>query len=114
MTASFVSGFIQGFVLFLAIPLDLGLPFGGGKGGIICDPKSLSSGELERLMESAPALKPMLRPAPSKWEWVKLGAKHKLRRIGRRLHRHGRRRHRFRGEAGPAGGGGDVRGDRRA
>lgn len=29
MTASFVSGFIQGFVLFLAIPLDLGLPFGG-------------------------------------------------------------------------------------
>lgn len=29
VTASFVSGFIQGFVLFLAIPLDLGLPFGG-------------------------------------------------------------------------------------
>lgn len=29
VTASFVSGFLQGFVLFLAIPLDLGLPFGG-------------------------------------------------------------------------------------
>ncbi len=26
-----------------------GLPFGGGKGGIACDPHSLSSGELERL-----------------------------------------------------------------
>ena len=25
------------------------------------------------------------RPAPSKWEWAKLGAKHKLRKIGRRL-----------------------------
>jgi len=29
VTASLVSGFLQGFVLFLAIPLDLGLPFGG-------------------------------------------------------------------------------------
>jgi membrane protein len=29
VTASFVSGFLQGFVLFLALPLDLGLPFGG-------------------------------------------------------------------------------------
>jgi membrane protein len=29
VTASFVAGFLQGFVLFLAIPLDLGLPFGG-------------------------------------------------------------------------------------
>ncbi len=29
VTASFVSGFLQGFVLFLSIPLDLGLPFGG-------------------------------------------------------------------------------------
>lgn len=28
-TAAFVSGFLQGFVLFLAIPLDLGRPFGG-------------------------------------------------------------------------------------
>jgi membrane protein len=28
-TASFVAGFVQGFVLFLAIPVDLGLPFGG-------------------------------------------------------------------------------------
>ena len=26
-----------------------GIPFGGGKGGVICDPKSLSIGELERL-----------------------------------------------------------------
>jgi membrane protein len=29
VVASFVAGFLQGFVLFLAIPLDLGLPFGG-------------------------------------------------------------------------------------
>jgi membrane protein len=29
VTASFISGFLQGFVLFLALPLDLGLPFGG-------------------------------------------------------------------------------------
>jgi membrane protein len=29
VTAAFVSGFLQGFVLFLAIPLDLGRPFGG-------------------------------------------------------------------------------------
>lgn len=29
VTAAFVSGFLQGFVLFLAIPVDLGLPFGG-------------------------------------------------------------------------------------
>ena len=29
VTASLVSGFLQGFVLFLSIPLDLGLPFGG-------------------------------------------------------------------------------------
>ncbi len=28
-TASFVSGFLQGFVLFLSIPVDLGAPFGG-------------------------------------------------------------------------------------
>ena len=28
-TSSFVSGFLQGFVLFLAIPVDLGAPFGG-------------------------------------------------------------------------------------
>jgi len=27
----------------------MGLPFGGAKGGIICDPKTLSSGELERM-----------------------------------------------------------------
>lgn len=29
VTASFLAGFLQGFVLFLAIPVDLGLPFGG-------------------------------------------------------------------------------------
>jgi len=29
VTASFVAGFLQGFVLFLALPLDLGVPFGG-------------------------------------------------------------------------------------
>jgi membrane protein len=28
-TASVVAGFVQGFVLFLALPLDLGAPFGG-------------------------------------------------------------------------------------
>lgn len=28
-TAACVSGFLQGFVLFLALPLDLGAPFGG-------------------------------------------------------------------------------------
>src|SRR4029450_8186138 len=27
----------------------MGLPFGGAKGGVVCDPKLLSSGELERL-----------------------------------------------------------------
>jgi len=27
----------------------MGLPFGGAKGGVVCDPKSLSGGELERL-----------------------------------------------------------------
>jgi len=27
----------------------MGIPFGGGKGGIICDPKKMSKGELERL-----------------------------------------------------------------
>src|SRR5215207_4157896 len=31
VTGSFVAGFVQGFVLFLTIPLDLGLPFGGFK-----------------------------------------------------------------------------------
>ena len=30
----------------------LDLPLGGGKGGIICDPKSMSTGELERLSRS--------------------------------------------------------------
>ncbi|GAB3216769.1 hypothetical protein GCM10027586_09940 [Kineococcus gypseus] len=28
-TGAFISGFLQGFVLFLAIPVDLGSPFGG-------------------------------------------------------------------------------------
>lgn len=28
-TASFLAGFLQGFVLFLSIPVDLGVPFGG-------------------------------------------------------------------------------------
>src|ERR687886_100011 len=27
----------------------VGIPYGGGKGGVVCDPKSLSRGELERL-----------------------------------------------------------------
>ena len=29
VTGSFIAGFMQGFVLFLSLPLDLGLPFGG-------------------------------------------------------------------------------------
>jgi membrane protein len=29
VTGSFIAGFLQGFVLFLSLPLDLGLPFGG-------------------------------------------------------------------------------------
>lgn len=32
VTASFISGFLQGFTLFLALPLDLGAPFGGFTG----------------------------------------------------------------------------------
>ena len=27
----------------------MGLPFGGAKGGVVCNPKQLSRGELERL-----------------------------------------------------------------
>ena len=27
----------------------MGLPFGGAKGGVVCDPKSMSRGELERM-----------------------------------------------------------------
>ena len=27
----------------------MGLPFGGAKGGVVCDPKRLSAGEVERL-----------------------------------------------------------------
>jgi membrane protein len=29
VAGSFIAGFVQGFVLFLAIPIDLGVPFGG-------------------------------------------------------------------------------------
>jgi len=41
----------------------VGIPYGGGKGGIICDPKSMSKGELERLtrryaFEIAPIIGP--------------------------------------------------------
>ena len=41
----------------------VGIPYGGGKGGVICDPKSLSTGELERLtrryaFEIAPIIGP--------------------------------------------------------
>lgn len=32
VTGAFVSGFLQGFVLFLALPVDLGRPFGGLEG----------------------------------------------------------------------------------
>lgn len=37
LTASFVAGFLQGFVLFLSLPIDLGAPFGGlGAVGAVC------------------------------------------------------------------------------
>ncbi|MDT7602342.1 MAG: glutamate dehydrogenase [Acidobacteriota bacterium] len=41
----------------------VGIPYGGGKGGVICDPKSMSQGELERLtrryaFEIAPIIGP--------------------------------------------------------
>jgi len=41
----------------------VGIPYGGGKGGVVCDPKSLSRGELERLtrryaFEIAPIIGP--------------------------------------------------------
>jgi glutamate dehydrogenase (NAD(P)+) len=41
----------------------VGIPYGGGKGGVVCDPKSLSMGELERLtrryaFEIAPIIGP--------------------------------------------------------
>jgi membrane protein len=29
LTAACISGFLQGFVLFLSLPLDVGAPFGG-------------------------------------------------------------------------------------
>jgi glutamate dehydrogenase (NAD(P)+) len=41
----------------------VGIPYGGGKGGVVCDPKSMSQGELERLtrryaFEIAPIIGP--------------------------------------------------------
>src|SRR5260370_5156981 len=41
----------------------VGIPYGGGKGGVVCDPKSLSKNELERLtrrhaFEIAPTIRP--------------------------------------------------------
>jgi len=40
-----------------------GIPFGGGKGGVICDPKNLSVGELERLSRAyARELAPFIGP----------------------------------------------------
>jgi membrane protein len=36
-TGAFVAGFLQGFVLFLSLPLDLGAPFGGQTAvGAVC------------------------------------------------------------------------------
>ena len=37
VTASFVSGFAQGFLLFLSIPIDVGIPYGGLRvvGGVV-------------------------------------------------------------------------------
>ncbi|MBD0860581.1 YihY/virulence factor BrkB family protein [Gordonia sp. zg691] len=36
-TASFIAGFVQGFLLFLSIPLDVGIPYGGLRviGGVV-------------------------------------------------------------------------------
>ncbi|MCL6478072.1 MAG: Glu/Leu/Phe/Val dehydrogenase [Peptococcaceae bacterium] len=41
----------------------VGLPYGGGKGGVICDPKELSPGELERLSRGyIQAIAPIVGP----------------------------------------------------
>lgn len=41
----------------------VGLPYGGGKGGVICDPKELSAGELERLSRGyIQAIAPIVGP----------------------------------------------------
>ncbi len=42
----------------------LGLPFGGGKGGVVCDPSSLSAAEKERLTKQfTKAIAPVIGPA---------------------------------------------------
>jgi glutamate dehydrogenase/leucine dehydrogenase len=41
----------------------VGIPFGGGKGGVTCDPKSMSLGELERMTRRyASAILPLIGP----------------------------------------------------
>lgn len=41
----------------------VGIPYGGGKGGVICDPKKLSKGELERLSRGYfKAISPIIGP----------------------------------------------------
>ena len=57
----------------------VGIPYGGGKGGVICDPKSLSQNELERLtrryaLRSRPssvliAIFPRLMSTPTSKRW---------------------------------------------
>jgi glutamate dehydrogenase (NAD(P)+) len=67
VTGSEVAALAAGMSLKTAIA---GLPFGGGKGGVRCDPRQLSFGELERLtrrytLEISPLLGPdMDIPAP--------------------------------------------------
>ena len=67
----------------------VGIPYGGGKGGVVCDPKSLSKNELERLTRRyafeiapiigpdrdipAPDVIPMNRRWPGSWIRFQVG-----------------------------------------
>ena len=49
VTGAFVSGFLQGFLLFLALPVDLGRPFGGlYVVGVVSGPAALAVGAAPR------------------------------------------------------------------